>query len=530
MLVWLIAFCEPSPIPFHFESFSLSMQQKTPAVPMGIAQLLRAHGLFGLVLASWMCSVLGAFISDGLLAWSAGLFYVAYDTWLLGYVAWKTRDLMPESAPAQRAANPPSSPSLPSSANHPVTLAVMISARNEAAMLPVCLRALFTQTDAPDEILVIDDGSTDTTLAVLTNTFGLTPSAATGGASVLSAGVLRVLSKPNGGKARALNDGLALIESDIVVTLDADTIVEPEAIAAMRRAFAQDPHLVATCGVLKPRCAPGFQGRVFEWFQTFEYLRAFLSRVAWMRIDALLLVSGAFAGYRRNALERVGGYRADSRVEDYELIHRMHRTSHDQERGWHIRVVSDARAVTDAPGSLSNFLRQRQRWFAGFLETLLANRDMVGSPRYGAVGRLMLPLKMVDTLQPLFGLTAFVLLLYFGVAQQPVLWVVLAVILVKLGIDVLFHLWSVFLYHRWLGQPVRVQTWGLALSAAFAEPFSFQLLRHLGAIVGWSSFLNKRTDWHPQRPTQQSNMGPLQQRSTDHSPLAKPSPPQKDSL
>ncbi len=425
--------------------------------------------------------------------------YVMYDTWLLAYVAWHTRNLRPTSF---EPALIESQDEMTLIGKHPVTLGILIAARNEEQMLPLCLRSLLAQSEAPDEILVIDDGSTDGTLAVLQREFGPLEPSDEKLPMPAPASPIRVYQKPNAGKARALNDGLLRINTDVVVTIDADTILAPGSIAAMRRAFAHDPKLVAACGLLRPRCAPGWRGSIFEWFQTFEYLRAFLSRVAWMRINALLLVSGAFAGYRREVLLQVGGYQADSRVEDYELIHRLHRYSHDHAMGWNIRVVSGALAETDAPATLSSFLRQRQRWFAGFLETLLANRDMVGNPKYAAVGRLMLPLKTVDTLQPIFGLTAFVLLVYFLVLQQPVIKLVLLVILAKLMIDVLFHLWSVYLYNRWLGQRVAPRTWWLAVAAAFAEPFSFQVLRHSGALSGWLSFLNRRTDWVPQRSPQ----------------------------
>ncbi|MFM9879615.1 MAG: glycosyltransferase family 2 protein [Burkholderiaceae bacterium] len=463
----------------------------------GAVQFFLAHGLFALVLASWLLSLLGGLWLDSLLAWGAGLFYVSYDTWLLAYVAWHTRNLRAEPATQAVPALPGELPAAVTS-NPRLTLGVLIAARNEELMLPVCLRALLAQSDVPDEIFVIDDGSTDATRAVLARDFGLLPHQAQG-AHYSRAGGICVLHKANAGKASALNDGLQHIRADVVITIDADTLLAPGAVAAMRQAFSADAQLVAACGVLRPRCAPGWRGRVFEWFQTFEYLRAFLSRVAWMRIDALLLVSGAFAAYRLGALQQVGGYRANSRVEDYELIHRMHRHSHDHALAWRIRVVSQARAETDAPATLGSFLRQRARWFAGFLETLRDNRDMLGNARYAAVGRFMLPIKVVDTMQPVFGLTAFALLVYFVVTQQPVLRLVLLVIALKLLLDVLFHLWSVHLYHRWLGQRVPPTTWLLAVLAAFAEPFSFQLLRHSGALSGWGSFLSKRTDWMPQR-------------------------------
>ncbi len=471
-----------------------------------IRSTLRGYSLFALVLTCWLLSLGGGFVFNDLLAWLAGLFYVAYDTWLLAFVAWRTRGL--------RAASP-----LITQAPVALTLGVLISARNEELMLPACLRTLLAQTDVPDEIFIVDDGSTDNTRAVLQREFGLIEQTDADGTLHSRGERISVFHRANTGKARALNDGLQRMRADVIVTIDADTWLQPQAMAALREAFAQDPLLVAGCGVLRPRCAPGWQGRLFEWFQTFEYLRAFLSRVAWMQSNALLLVSGAFAGYRRSALLTVGGYHSTSRVEDYELIHRMHRHSHDHALGWRVQVVSGARAETDAPANVLNFLRQRRRWFAGFLETQLANHDMVGNPRYGMVGRLMLPIKTVDTLQPVFGLTAFVFLVYFLIAQQPIFFLVLLVIAIKLGIDVLFHIWSVYLYHRWLGQRVAPSTWLLAVAAAFAEPFSFQLLRHLGAVSGWGVFLTKQTDWIPQRPVAVSmSQHPAKiQRSTNNS-------------
>ena len=203
------------------------------------------------------------------------------------------------------------------------------------------------------------------------------------------------------------------MSTDIVLTVDADTLLECDAIAAMRQAFAADPCLVAATGVLVPSCGPSASGRFFEWFQTYEYIRNFLSRYAWSRLDSLLLISGAFAGFRRTALLEVGGFDPDCLVEDYELIHRLLRFSALRDLGWHSAVLGRARAGTDAPGTPGAFLRQRRRWFGGFLQTQFWYRDMVGNPRYGWLGLAMLPVKAADTLQPIYGLTAFFLLIFF---------------------------------------------------------------------------------------------------------------------
>ncbi len=455
---------------------------------------LRGTGLFIAIVTIWLCSVAGVWLSRGVLSWGSGLLYVAYDTWLIAYVAFKARGAI---VAARRL-------SQSTTHNAPPTLSVLIAARNEAGVLSVTLDAVLAQLDAGDEILLVDDGSTDGTAELLRSVYGVPAALGPPGASSCVPGALdarlRVLSKPNSGKADSLNQALSLARGDVVITLDADTILDPGALRAMRAAFAREPNLAAACGVLKPVCGKGVEARFFQWFQSFEYLRAFLSRAAWMRADALLLVSGAFAGFRREMLGRVGGFDSGTLVEDYELIHRLRRYAGDHGLGWTVRVLAEASATTDAPGSLKNFLRQRRRWFAGFLQTQYRYRAMTGNPRYGNVGRFMLPIKLVDTVQPFFGLTAFALLVSFIVRGSPILKPVLAVIVVKIVIDLSFQMWALRLYNGWIDRRPPARLWALAVLASLAEPFSFQLMRHTGALLGWFALLTRRFDWAPQRP------------------------------
>jgi cellulose synthase/poly-beta-1,6-N-acetylglucosamine synthase-like glycosyltransferase len=214
-----------------------------------------------------------------------------------------------------------------------------------------------------------------------------------------------------------------------------------------------------------------------------------------MQVDGLLLVSGAFAGFRRRALVDVGGFDPACLVEDYELIHRMRRHAVEQGLDWRFRVLGQAQARTEAPGSVGAFLRQRRRWFGGFLQTQYWYRAMVGDARHGRLGTLMLPVKAIDTLQPLYGLTAFALLVFYAATGRvDIVAPVAAVIGAKIAIDLLFHLWSVHLYRRWVDDARRASL-GWALVAALVEPFTFQLLRHTGAALGWVSFLTGQRHW-----------------------------------
>jgi cellulose synthase/poly-beta-1,6-N-acetylglucosamine synthase-like glycosyltransferase len=261
------------------------------------------------------------FVRMGVAAWAVGLVYVLYDTALLLFVFRKTLGLRSVRVERSRDILPQAD----------LTTTVIIAAYNEAPVLEATIEALRTQDSPPDQILIADDGSDDDTPAVLARLYGFTTPTLGGIATSPTVPNLRWLRLARGGKAVALNTAIMMIDSDIILTVDADTLLAPGALAAMRDAFATEPALAAATGVLHPICGPSISGTLFQWFQTYEYVRNFLSRYAWMETNSLLLISGAFAGFRRDALVRIGGFDPDSLVEDYEVMHRIHRFSHDHD-------------------------------------------------------------------------------------------------------------------------------------------------------------------------------------------------------
>ncbi len=459
---------------------AISPRFNLPPTPLISGAIHAAALLFWVLLLLRAC-----FGGGGVFAWSAGIVYILYDTVLLVFVFRQTLAL-------RRAPDRPASVELPSAT-------IIVAAHNEASSLPVTLAALLAQTAPADIILIADDGSSDGTAMLLERSYGLAASPGRMSAASTTHASLRWLQLPHGGKAQALNVACALTETELVLTVDADTLLDPEALQAMRAAFALDPRLVAATGVLKPLCGPSLQGRLLQWFQTYEYVRNFLSRYAWMRTDGLLLISGAFACYRRRPLLAVGGFDPDCLVEDYELTHRLRDHAGRTGEIWHTAVIGDAHARTDAPSTVASFLRQRQRWFGGFLQTQLWYRHMVGNPRYGHTGTVMLPVKAIDTLQPLYGLTGAILLLfYLATGRLALAGSVSGIIGAKLVLDLSFHLWSLRLYRQWVGRDAAPRI-GPALLAVLIEPFSFQLLRHVGAALGWVSFLSGTRSWRVQQ-------------------------------
>ncbi|CAN5410722.1 glycosyltransferase family 2 protein [soil metagenome] len=435
------------------------------------------------VLVFWVALFLLAFGRGGLFAWSIGLAYLAYDTGLQIFTGSRIARIRHGDKQSGE------------TRGHSV--AVLIAARNEAIALPGTLAALLACDDPPEEILIADDGSDDDTAEVLHNRFGLSARELGVPSAPVWSGTTAIiwLRLAQGGKASALNAALAVTSCDVVLTVDADTIVERAAIAAVRQAFSRDQELVAATGVITPVCTPTPAGRVLQWFQTYEYIGNFLSRHAWMQIDCLQLISGAFAGFRRDAVIAVGGFDDTCLVEDYELVARMQRYAGDRGLVWRFRVLGDAQARTEAPGSVPAFLAQRRRWFGGFLQTQWWYRAMVGDRRFGSVGTVMLPIKAVDTAQPVYGLTAFAMLVFFvATGRIDILGPVLLVVAGKLVIDVGYQLWSLRRYRRWVGDHQRGSVVGAA-AAALLGPVTFQLLLQTGAALGWIAFLSGARTW-----------------------------------
>jgi cellulose synthase/poly-beta-1,6-N-acetylglucosamine synthase-like glycosyltransferase len=438
--------------------------------------------LFGAVLGLLLFSLYASFAFRGVSAWLVGLVYIAYDSVLLGFMVISSRLAVRRQERRVRVA--------PLPGPRP-TLTVLVCARNERLVLPECLRHLHAQTEPADEIIILDDGSTDSMIQWLTREYDLAFErrgiASLGISSRLPA--LKVWCKPNSGKADTLNQGWQMARGELVVTLDADTYVEPGALAAIRDGFAEEPALGIAGGVLEPVCQRTSWAGFFQFFQTFEYARGFLWRLTWMQYDMLLLISGAFAAYRRSVLEAAGGFDTTSWVEDYELTHRIYRDAFD----------GGQRVTTDCPATVKTFLNQRRRWFGGFIATHFKFHEMVGNARYGAIGRYMLCLKTLDLLLPIYALAAAVVLIVLLSVRHFIPIFIVKLILAKLLFDLLLHAYSITLYSRWLGRRSS-RLWIRSIGATLSEPFVFQIMRQLGAVFGWLAFLRGKVNWMPQRP------------------------------
>jgi cellulose synthase/poly-beta-1,6-N-acetylglucosamine synthase-like glycosyltransferase/peptidoglycan/xylan/chitin deacetylase (PgdA/CDA1 family) len=239
-------------------------------------------------------------------------------------------------------------------------VSVLIPAFNEAKVIADSIRRVLASDDVRVEVIVIDDGSSDGTSAVVRAAFENEPR-------------VRLLTLENGGKARALNEGLKLAGSDIVIALDADTQFEPVTIARLARWF-DDSALGAVAGNAKV----GNRINLVTRWQSVEYITAQnLERRALMRFDAITVVPGAVGAWRRAALDSVGGYPTDTLAEDQDL------TIAIQRKGWRVDYDSEAVAWTESPETFKALAKQRFRWAYGTLQCLWKHRAIikVGEPK-----------------------------------------------------------------------------------------------------------------------------------------------------
>ena len=245
---------------------------------------------------------------------------------------------------------------------------MLIPAFNEEKVIVTTVEHILASDYRNLEVLVIDDGSKDHTAYIVRSHFVSDPR-------------VGVISIPNGGKANALNVGLAHAKGDVVVALDADTQFNPDTIPRLLRWFA-DPKIGAVAGNAKV----GNRINMITRWQALEYIVAQnLERRALSALDTLTVVPGAVGAWRRPVLAALGGFPADTLAEDQDL------TIAIQVAGYKVHFDPSAIAWTEAPASFRGLGKQRFRWAYGTLQCLWKYRRITFNPRYGGLGMIALP-------------------------------------------------------------------------------------------------------------------------------------------
>jgi cellulose synthase/poly-beta-1,6-N-acetylglucosamine synthase-like glycosyltransferase len=401
--------------------------------------------------------------------------------------------------------------------NYAPPVSIIVPAYGEEATIATSVRSFLALHYPLFEVVVVNDGSKDRTAEVLREEFDLSESDQPVRIQLETQPIRAVYASPaerlilvdkeNGGKADALNAGICAANYPFVCCIDADIILDEDALLRVARPMIESSQVVAVGGIV--RVANGCEvegGRVVKIktprnpvanFQIVEYLRAFLAgRTGWSVLNALLIISGAFGMFRRQDFIEAGGYAHDTVGEDMEVVTRMHRTLKEQGRPYRITFVPDPVAWTEVPATLRVLRRQRDRWHRGLMDTLFRNRKMLLNPRYGTVGLLAMPyfflFEFLGPVVELFGYVAVPISLWLGFLDVEF---ALAFFLAAVGLGTLLSVAAVFLeelrlnrYPRWR-DVLKLTLYGLL------ENFGYRQLNSLWRAWAIVSFLRKNQSW-----------------------------------
>jgi len=398
-------------------------------------------------------------------------------------------------------------------------IAVLAPAFNEEVTIVESVNSLLALQYPDFEVIVINDGSRDGTLQRLIDHYHLAPVERYHDCAVRHAAVrglyasprlprLIVIDKENGGKSDALNAGINVARAPLFCSIDADSLLESDALLRAVRPFIDDPvRTLAVGGTI--RIANGSRirgGQVVDvglprnflaLVQIMEYLRAFLmARLALSAMQSLTVISGAFGLFQRRAAVDVGGYSHDTVGEDMELVVKLHRHSRETKRPCVISFIPEPVCWTEVPESLAVLARQRARWQRGALETFFRHKKMLFNPRYGRIGFLGFGhIAVVDVAGPLIEV--------LGYALIPLLWglgllsldYLLAYVAITFTLGIFVSVATLILEEVELRRFSRARDLAVLTVVAVLENFGYRQLSNFWRIRGWWQFVRRKQGW-----------------------------------
>ncbi len=402
------------------------------------------------------------------------------------------------------------------------SLSIVAPCFNEANNIIQSVRSLLSIYYFNLEIIVVNDGSTDNSMQLLYDAYDLqkinhfvqgklnTQSIHGIYKSVNPAfNKLVVVDKANGGKADALNAGINVSGNQFIISIDADCILAEDALLKIIKPIIDetDKTVIASGGVVRiansclvedgKLVKVNLPVNLLARIQVLEYMRAFLvGRMAWSRLNGLLLISGAFGAFNKEILINSGGYNSETIGEDMELVVRMRRYMQEKKLPYKVTYIPDPLCWTEAPSTIPVLIRQRNRWMRGALQTLQLHQVLCFNRRYGLMGLISYPYWLFfEVGGPIIesaGTLVFLLGIIFGLIKWKMFF---AILFLLLSVGILNSLFGIFMevmsYHQYKKPS---DTLKLVL-VAFIEPFLFHPIIVYANICGIIDYLRKNNDW-----------------------------------
>ena len=397
-------------------------------------------------------------------------------------------------------------------------VSIIAPAYNEELNIVNSVEALL-QLQYPDyEVIVVNDGSSDPTLQKLIQHFELYSVPVPKKLELNHKPIksvfksyrypnLKVVDKVNGRKADALNTGINISSNDLICSIDADSLLDPDVLKKLLKAFVEDEDVIAAGGIV--RIANGckvedylvkdvavpksYLGRI----QSVEYLRSFLfGRIGWDYLQSLLIISGAFGVFDRKAVLEVGGYLHDTVGEDMELVVRMHRHFREKKKRYSIRFLPEPVCWTEVPEDWITLGKQRNRWQRGLADTLWRHRKMFLNPEYGRLGFLVMPyFVIVELFGPVIeyiGFMYFFLVILLGTMNSTfTLLFMITAILLGIILSISAVICEEFTYRRY----PKLKDVLIITCYAFIENLGFRQIHTWWRFTGLWDFLKGNKEW-----------------------------------
>ena len=410
------------------------------------------------------------------------------------------------------------------SSNIAPSISIIAPAYNESLNIVENVRSLLSTHYVNYDVIIVNDGSSDNSLEKLIKAYDLEKVEYLINEKIptkpLRAGVFKsknpafdkliIVDKENGGKSDALNCGINISQSKYIACIDVDCLLLEDSLQKMVKPFLEytDKKVIASGGVIRIANSCKIEnGKLVEvnvpkkWLeraQILEYLRSFLlGRMAWARLNGLLVISGAFGLFDKEIAIKVGGYDTTTVGEDMEIIVRMRRYMEEQNLKYKVAYIPDPLCWTEAPDDRKIFISQRNRWTRGTIETLKMHKKIGLNHRYGILGMLSFPYWFIfERLAPLIeiiGMFYFVFILFY----QPVSWsFVLGLFMLAYLFSLLFSFVAIFTEEFTYHQYKKKGTGFKLLLTVILEPLILHPLVLYAALKGNIDYhFNKNKKW-----------------------------------
>jgi cellulose synthase/poly-beta-1,6-N-acetylglucosamine synthase-like glycosyltransferase len=403
--------------------------------------------------------------------------------------------------------------------NHTVGVSIIAPAFNEEKTIVYNVKSLLFQEYPKFEVIIVNDGSTDSTLTKLIEEFSLVkvdffyegkiPTEHVRGHYKSTDPIyakLLIVDKENGkSKADASNAGINSAKYSLFVCTDVDCILRKDTISMLAKPFIENTEKVIATGAairISNSCKfkdgvlyeSHFPDNYYARFQELEYIRSFLfGRMAWSKINGLLLVSGGLGMFDKETVIEAGGYWNKSLGEDMELITRMRKLMHEKKEKFLIIYIPESLCWTEVPANFGVFLRQRVRWARGLIQTLFFHKKMILNPKYGITGLLILPHYLFfEFAVPVLELVGILVLitdyLFFDINYHFLIVCTVFVYLFYITITLISVFLDQLIYKHYTG----IKEVLILIAMVFIEPIVFHPMTVYASLKGYWHFLIKK--------------------------------------